>query len=193
MVKILNHILWFLIALFALCVFVILAPGCSVIKAKKTITSDSARVNTLDSGSLKKNTVNEKTTADWQRQTLIFSPGFPPSPFGEGPGVRLITHDTTINQDHYVYSGTAPIDYNRLAAIINERGNFTNEKQGATVDSSWKKAVDSLRVIVKQSTKNKTEKALTFWQIIGIAVGVSLVFFLLGKFKLPSNKTTPPS
>ena len=191
MVKILNHILWFLIALFVLCTLVILLPSCNIIKAKKTLTSDSARVNTLDSGSLKKNTVNEKTTADWERQTYIFRPGFPASPLGTG--VRFITHDTTIN--HYLYSGTTPspgIDYNRLAAIINERGNYKNEKQGATTDSSWKKAVDSLRVIVKQATKNKTEKALTTWQIIGIVVGVSLVFFLLGKFKLPT-KSAPPA
>lgn len=163
MVKILNHILWFLIALFLLYAILILS-ACNIAKAKKTIASDSTRTSVIDSGSLRKNTVNEKTTADWERQILIYN-----------------SKDTTIN--HY-YSGTTPalsIDYNRLAAIITERGNYNNEKQTGTVDSNWKKAVDSLGVIVRQSTKQKTEKGLTLWQIIGITVGVSLSFSILEK------------
>jgi hypothetical protein len=167
MVKILDHILWLLVALLLLFAVASAFTGCTVTKAKQTVSKDSTRTNITDSGSVKKNSNTEKTTADWERQIVLYN------------------RDTTI--EHYIYSGTkaaAPIDYSRLAAVINERGNYQQEKQIIIIDSSWKKAYDSLSVVIKKSKKEKTEKALSLWQIIGICAGVSLLFFLLSKIKL---------
>lgn len=165
MVKVLNHILWFLIALLLLFAIITAFTGCTVTKAKQTASKDSTRTNIIDSGSIKKNTTTEKTTADWERQIVLYN------------------RDTTI--EHYIYSGTKaapPLDYSRLAAVINERGNYQQEKQIIIYDSSWKKAFDSLSVVIKQSTKNKTEKPATIpWILI---VGIFVGFILLKKIKL---------
>ena len=163
--KYLLHIFYLFIAAIILFMYCSLFTSCNVTKAKKTVAIDSTRTNKTDSGSVKKNTNTEKTTADWERQILIYN------------------KDTTIN--HYIYSGTqsAPgIDYSRLAAVINEKGNYQQEKQIVVYDSSWKKAFDSLNVVIKESAKNKTEKpaAISWLLIAGIFVG----FILLKKIKL---------
>lgn len=159
--------LYLVIAAYLLMIYCSLFTSCNVTKAKKTVQVDSTRINKVDSGSVKKSTANEKTTADWERQILIYN------------------KDTTVN--HYVFSSpqTAPgIDYSRLAAVINEKGNYQQEKQIVVYDSSWKRAIDSLNLVIKESAKQKTEKAFSIWQIIGIAAGISLVFFIIGKFKI---------
>jgi|SRR6185312_4371281 len=155
-------VLIFLIILGVFLGLLMLTSSCNVSKAKKTLSVDSTHVNKVDSGSVKKSTATDKTTADWERQVLIFK-------------------DTTIN--HYSTS-QSPVDYNRLAAVINEKGNYQRDRQSTGYDSSWKQQIDSLKTVIKESQKDKTEKSFSFWQIIGIAAGISLVFFIIGKFKI---------
>lgn len=136
----LKVIFWMALSALLLYLFCIL-ESCNVTKGKKTLSVDSTRVNKVDSGSVKKSTSTEKTTGGYERQTLIYyrDTGFSAKP-------------STINLQ------SSPFDYSRLAAVINERGNYQQEKEKSKYDSSWKSELDSLKMVVKESMKDKTEK-----------------------------------
>lgn len=158
--KYLIHVVGFILAFVLLVFYCSLFTSCNVTKAKKTLSVDSTQTKKVDSGSVKKSTANEKTTADWERQILIYN------------------KDTTIN--HYTFSGPQPapgIDYSRLAAVINEKGNYQQEKQTVVYDSCWKREIDSLKLVLKEATKDKTEKAPVIpWLLVAsILIGIVLL------------------
>jgi hypothetical protein len=159
--KVIKHIFWLTVAIIALATWCSLFTSCNITKAKKTQSVDSTRTIKTDSGSVIKTTANEKTLADWTRQTLVFNN----------------SKDTTIN--HYytttINGKTEAIDYSRLAAVINEKGNYQQEKNIYIVDSSWKKSLDSLKLVIKESVKNKTETPSPLL----IKIAAAIVLFLV--------------
>ena len=144
--------------------FIILLIGCSmlfsscqVLKKKSSLTSDSTAVNKSDTGRVTVNTTNTKDSLAWWREIINFG------------------RDTTIiNPVTNVY----PTSY------IREGGVRTVETKEINYDSLWSNKIDSLVVKLSRTDKSKETKVLGFWQIIGLAAGVSLVFFLLSKLKI---------
>jgi len=126
----------FLVVLFIGLVVLMCTSSCNITKGKKTLSVDSTRTNKVDSGSVKKSQSTEKTTGGYERQTLIYY------------------RDTGISSK----PSPSAFDYSRLAAVISERGNYQQEKQKNTSDSSWKRSYDSLKLMFKESLKNKEEK-----------------------------------
>lgn len=151
-------ILWIGLIFLAALFLMLALNSCSVLKSKQQKQSDTAHVHNIDSGAIKKNTNSEKNTSDWERQIVIYN------------------RDTTIN--NYIATNAKP------AVVVYERGSNQQEKQGYNYDSVWNKKLDSLQVIFKESTKQKKEQVLSIWQIIGISVGVGIVFILASKLKL---------
>jgi hypothetical protein len=126
--------------------------SCSVIKSKQSVTKDSTSKKNIDSGNVTTNNGSNKDESKWYKETLIYN------------------RDTTIN--HYITSPTV---------VIREGGSSSKESNYAFKDSSWKKAVDSLALQLKESTKSKDEKVFSIWQLIGISVIVFVIITALGK------------
>ncbi len=142
--------------------FIILLIGCSylfsscqVLKKKSSVTSDSTAVNKSDTGRVTVNTTNTKDSLAWWREVVNFG------------------RDTNVTVNN-IY----PTSY------IREGGVRTVETKEINYDSLWSNKIDSLVVKLSRTDKSKETKVLGFWQIIGLAAGVSLVFFLLSKLKI---------
>ena len=134
-----------------------LFSSCQVLKKKSSLTSDSTAVNKSDTGRVTVNTTNTKDSLAWWREIINFG------------------RDTTIiNPVTNVYS----------TSYIREGGVRTVETKEINYDSLWSNKIDSLVVKLSRTDKSKETKVLGFWQIIGLAAGVSLVFFLLSKLKI---------
>ena len=142
--------------------FIILLIGCSylfsscqVLKKKSSVTSDSTAVNKTDSGAVNITTIQRKDSSAWWREIVNFG------------------RDTNVTVNN-IY----PTSY------IREGGVRTVETKEINYDSLWSNKIDSLVVKLSRTDKSKETKVLGFWQIIGLAAGVSLVFFLLSKLKI---------
>lgn len=146
--------LGFLISLSILLFVLMCTSSCNVTKGKKTLSVDSTRINKVDSGSVKKTTANETTNGEWQRQIIIFKDSTKPSTINLQPS----------------------FDYNRLAAVINEKGNYQKQKQSVNYDSSWKRELDSLKMVMKETTKDKTETVSP----ILVKIAAAVILFLVG-------------
>ena len=158
-------VLWFLFSLGIM--FLALAlNSCAITKAKQSKQIDSTHVNRTDSGSVKSNSNSEKNRADWERQIIIYN------------------RDTTIN-NYIATGGKAPvINLPQPRMIITERGSSAQEKQNNNYDSGWRSQIDSLRLFIAESSKQKKESALSLLQIIGLCAGITIAILLLSKIKI---------
>ena len=129
--------------------------SCQVLKKKSSVTSDSTAVNKTDSGAVNITTIQRKDSSAWWREIVNFG------------------RDTNVTVNN-IY----PTSY------IREGGVRTVETKEINYDSLWSNKIDSLVVKLSRTDKSKETKVLGFWQIIGLAAGVSLVFFLLSKLKI---------
>lgn len=86
--------------------------------------------------------------------------------------------DTTIN------NVTTPIHNYYPTQIVRESGSFSREDYLRITDSLNRAKTDSTKVNTQEESKSKETKVLGFWQILGIAMGAGLFFFLLGKLKI---------
>lgn len=135
--------------------------SCQVLKKKRETGIDSTRIAKIDSGSVKKNEVTTKTDAEWWREIINFMP-----------------KDTIINNVTTPVSNYYPTQY------IREGGTVKQETKAINYDSLWNSKMDSLVYKLSQTEKSKETKVLGFWQILAIAGGVGLIFFIIGKFKI---------
>lgn len=133
----------------------LLFSGCQVLKKKASVKSDSTVVAKTDSGRVTVNQNNTKDSLAWWREIVNFNRDT----------------NTTINN---IY----PTSY------IREGGVRTIETKEINYDSLWANKIDSLVVKLSRTDKSKETKVLGFWQIIGLAAGVSLVFLLISKLKI---------
>ena len=136
-------------------ILAMLFSSCEVLKTKRQVTRDSTVTAKVDSGKLNIQTVNIKDSLAWWKETFNFS------------------RDTTI-----VNNNVYPTSY------IRERGVRTVETKSVNYDSLWSVRLDSLSYRISEATKTKETKVLSMWQIIGLAVGVCLVFLLITKLKI---------
>lgn len=136
--------------------FLILAlNSCSITKAKKTFASDSTHVSKIDSGSIKQNINSAKSDSTWKREIIYFG-------------------KDTVTNNYY----TTP------AVIYRESGSQSKQFDSSNLQTNFNKSIDSGQVKTVLSEKKKEERALSIWQIIGIAVGASIVISLLSKLKI---------
>lgn len=134
----------------------LMLSGCTVTKHKKSTEKEATHFLTNDSARVQKNENSEKNKSDWERQIVIYN-----------------TPDTTIN--NY---------YPQPKSIIYERGSNSQEKKSFNYDSAFSAKLDSLKVSQKEVVKEKTEKAFSFWQIVGLCALVSAVLILISKLKI---------
>ena len=152
---ILRLILVYILAAIVLIGCSLLFSGCQVLKKKASVKSDSTVVVKSDTGTVTVNTTNIKDSLAWWREVVNFG------------------RDTNVTVNN-IY----PTSY------IREGGVRTVETKEINYDSLWSNKIDSLVVKLSRTDKSKETKVLGFWQIIGLAAGVSLVFFLLSKLKI---------
>lgn len=137
-------------------IFCLLLESCEVIKGKKTAKTDSTSVSKTDQGAIKTSFDSSTKENQWTKETFVFPPAL---------------RDCTVNNNYF----PQPTVY------IRESGSSKEQNNIVVVDSTWQKRYDSLQYVQSISEKTKETKVLSMWQIIGLAVGVSLFVFVLLK------------
>lgn len=154
---------WRVLVVYALAVVALLSlallfSSCEVLKRKSSVVKDSLSVARVDSGKVNIRTETKTDSLAWWREIVNFS------------------RDTTIVQPGV--TNVYPTSY------IREGGTQTIKEVSINYDSLWNNKMDSLVYKLSQTDKSKQTKVLNMWQIIGLAAGVCLVFFLLNKLKI---------
>lgn len=140
--------------------------SCEVFKTRHSARTDSVAVNKVDSSRLTKTDAGNRSDSSWWREIINFLPK------------PISGHDTVINNT------TVPVNNYYPAQIIREGGTISKEDWLRMMDSVNKSKVDSTHITASVDDKTKTVKILGFWQIVAIAGGVGLIFFLIGKLKI---------
>jgi len=138
---------------------VALFASCEVLKTKRRVATDSVSISKLDSTLLKKLEALNKRDCTYLKETIYFG------------------RDTTINN----FSNPTNVYY--PTQVIRESGTFSREDYLRITDSMNKMKSDTTAVNKVEESKSKETKVLGFWQIVAIAAGVGLVFFVIGKVK----------
>lgn len=141
-------------------ILIVLLSSCKVSRQVSKTQTDSLHVNKIDSGQVKKEISQSKSENEWWREYLLTNK--------PEPSERTLQ----------------PI-YNTQPILIREGGKSSNENYNLKIDSSWKKESDSLKVKIMELEKKSKTTVLNFWQILGIAIGASLIIFILSKLKIP--------
>lgn len=115
---------------------------------------DSVSIVKVDSGTVKVVEASKEDAATWFRDTYTMQP---------------INNDTTIN--HY------------YTTVIKEGGTISNKSNYKSNDSSWRNSYDSMKVVLQNIDKKSKTQILSFWQILGIAAGCSIFFFIISQLK----------
>lgn len=135
--------------------------GCTVTKENSSFKSDSTQVKKIDSGAVNKTTNTDYRKDDWWKETIVFP----------------VAKDCTIN--NY---------YTNPTTIIREGGSKTNIIDNTKYDSGWRQSYDSLKATINHKESKRETEFLSFWQIVGIALGCSfvagVVLALLSKLKI---------
>lgn len=129
--------------------------GCEVLKSKRATSTDSTRVNRIDTVRLLVRDSGSKTDATWYREILSYLP--------KG-------RDTVINNT------TVPVNTYYPTQVIREGGTFTREEYLHLMDSMNATKSDSTSLKQQIEVKDKSAKVLNMWQIIGLMLGCLLVF-----------------
>lgn len=123
--------------------------GCQVLKKKSSVVKDSAVVNRVDSGNVRKTETTAKDSLAWWREIVNFLP----------------QRDTVIN------NVTTPVTNYYPSQIIREGGVRTSEVKQVNYDSLWNNRLDSLVARFAATDKSKETKFLTqfqIWAVIGL-------------------------
>jgi len=136
--------------------------ACTVTKKRQEKNIDSVQVQKIDSGSLKKTVVENNSEFEWWKTTISYL-----QQQNQKPG------DTTINNNYY----TIP----QPSTIVLEGGKGSNTNTVTIIDSSYKKAADSLYYRLQQIEKGKRTKFLSAFQVLGLCTAVCIVLFLIQK------------
>ena len=134
---------------------IISLASCSILKSKKVTTTESGQVVKRDSGSVRKDSGSVKKESGFTREIYYYG------------------KDTTIN--NY---------YSRPAIVIKETGTSKSEETKQTTSANWDKGQDSTIIKHSETTKEKEEKAFSFWQIAALAIGVIVLMKLIPDFKI---------
>ena len=140
----------------------ILFSSCTVLKKRHSTSKDRTQMTNIDTGQVRRNITTGKDSSAWWREVINFG------------------RDTTI----YHNTTTVPVNNYYPTQIIREGGTQKIETTQINYDSIWSKRMDSLTV--RMATKDNSTKTTVFgfWQILAIAAGVGLVFFIIGKLKI---------
>ena len=150
------------VVLIALALFAagLLLSSCNSSKELFEAKSDKTKVEKSDSGAVTKTTNTDFKKDDWWKETIVYPP-----------------KDCTVN-----------INYITPAVVYREGGSTTKVIDNTKFDSGWKLKYDSLQFVVAMKSKKTETQVLSFWHIVGIAVGASLfvglLLFLLSKLKI---------
>ena len=157
---VISLVKWYVIGLLIIIIGAMLCSSCTLLKKSSRVNKDSTAVAKVDSGNVKINSTEKKDSLAWWREIVNFG------------------RDTTINNI------TTPINNYYPTSYIREGGVRTVVEKSINYDSLWLNKMDSLAVKLSKTDKSKETKVLGFWQILAIAAGVGLVFFVLGKVKI---------
>ncbi len=81
--------------------------------------------------------------------------------------------DTYISNDTTIYK-----------TIIKEGGTINKNNYYKSTDSSWKKSIDSLKVVMQSIDKKSKTSVLSFWQILGLCGGGVILLSNINHFSI---------
>lgn len=137
-----------------------LLVGCESSKLFTSTKTDSTKTSSTDSGQVKRNNTSTDSLYEYIKRTWYIPPATPGKDGRDGKDGQATSF---------------PVYY---PAYTEEYGKGSTSTSSSTVDSTWKKAFDSLSAKVEASSKTKETQVVT-WQHLIVAFLALAVFAVL--------------
>jgi hypothetical protein len=153
-----KFLIGYAVAALLLLALVAFLCSCEVLKKRKSETTTTTKVATVDSGKTEKTTIKEQSKEDWWREVAEFLP----------------KGDTTVINNYT----TTPV------RIIREGGTIQKETDFEKLFLEYLNKKDTTTAVV-QKVDNTTERSfLTIWHLLAVGGGAVLVTLLINKIKI---------